>query len=52
MRPAQSRDVRHVVVGGKVLLHDGVLTTLDEPSVRARARAEAVAVRRRAGITG
>lgn len=49
---AQSRDVRHVVVGGKVLLHDGVLTTLDEPSVRARARAEAVAVRRRAGITG
>ncbi len=48
---AQSRDVRHVVVDGRVLLHEGRLTTLDEDEVRVRARAEAVAVRRRAGIT-
>lgn len=47
---AQSRDVRHVLVDGRVLLHDGRLATVDEPAVRARARAEAVAVRRRAGI--
>jgi cytosine/adenosine deaminase-related metal-dependent hydrolase len=48
---AQSRDVRHVVVDGRVLLHDGRLTTLDEAEVRANARVEAVAVRRRAGVT-
>lgn len=48
---AQSRDVRHVVVDGRVLLHDGRLTTLDEDDVRACARTEAAAVRRRAGIT-
>jgi 5-methylthioadenosine/S-adenosylhomocysteine deaminase len=48
---AQSRDVRHVVVDGRVLLHDGRLTTLDEDDVRERARAQAVAVRARAGIT-
>jgi cytosine/adenosine deaminase-related metal-dependent hydrolase len=49
---AQSRDVRHVVVDGRVLLHEGRLATMDEDDVRARARAEAVAVRARAGITG
>jgi len=48
---AQSRDVRHVVVDGRVLLHEGRLTTLDEAEVCARARAEAVAVRARAGVT-
>ena len=48
---AQSRDVRHVVVDGRVLLHEGRLTTVDEDEVRASARAEAVAVRRRAGLT-
>lgn len=49
---AQSRDVRHVLVDGRVLLNDGRLTTLDESAVRARARVEARAVRRRAGIEG
>jgi len=48
---AQSRDVRHVVVDGRVLLHEGRLSTLDEAEVRARARSEAVAVRARAGVT-
>lgn len=49
---AQSRDVRHVMVDGRVLLHEGRLTALDEDEVRESARTQAAAVRRRAGITG
>jgi cytosine/adenosine deaminase-related metal-dependent hydrolase len=49
---AQARDVRHVVVDGRVLVQGGALTTLDEARVVARAREEAVKVQARAGLRG
>jgi cytosine/adenosine deaminase-related metal-dependent hydrolase len=49
---AQARDVRHVVVNGRVLVKDRALTTLDEERVVARAREEAVKVQARAGLRG
>lgn len=49
---AQSRDVAHVLVDGRVLLRDGALTTLDEPEVLSRARSHARRVARAAGVAG
>jgi len=37
---AQSSDVRHVVINGRVVMADRQLLTLDEQAVRARADAE------------
>jgi len=37
---AQSSDVRHVVIDGRVVMQDRQLLTLDEQEVRARADAE------------
>ncbi len=48
---AQSRDVRHVLVDGRTLVHDGGLTTLDARAVLATARSEAVKVAARAGVS-
>lgn len=45
---ARGCDVRHVLVAGRPLLRDGVLTTLDEPAVRAEAARAATDLRRRA----
>src|SRR5699024_6997220 len=42
---ARGEDVRHVFVGGRHLLDDGVLTTLDETAVRAEATAAAERLR-------
>jgi 5-methylthioadenosine/S-adenosylhomocysteine deaminase len=47
---AQSRDVRHVLVDGRVLVRDGALTSLtglDRPAVVATAAAEAARVQAR-----
>ncbi len=46
----QSRDVRHAVVGGDILMQDRVLTRHDAPRLAARAREEALRVARRAGV--
>jgi 5-methylthioadenosine/S-adenosylhomocysteine deaminase len=46
----QSRDVRHAVVGGDVLMKDRVLQRHDAPRLAARAREEALRVARRAGV--
>jgi cytosine/adenosine deaminase-related metal-dependent hydrolase len=46
----QSRDVRHVLVDGRVVVRDRELLTLDEEAVVARARAQAKRVMARAGI--
>ncbi len=48
---AQSRDVRHVLVDGRTLVHDGALTTLDARAVLATARSEAAKVAARAGVS-
>lgn len=48
---AQARDVRHVLVDGRVLVRDGALTTLDEPEVLDRARRHARRVARDAGVS-
>ncbi len=36
---ASASDVRHVLVGGKVVVEDGRVLTLDEQSIRGRAQA-------------
>jgi 5-methylthioadenosine/S-adenosylhomocysteine deaminase len=47
---AQARDVRHVVVDGRVVVRDRELTTLDAGAVVPRAREQARRVAARAGI--
>jgi 5-methylthioadenosine/S-adenosylhomocysteine deaminase len=47
---SQSRDVRHVLIGGRPVVRDGELLTLDAPRIAARAREEAPKVARRAGV--
>lgn len=46
----QSRDVKHVLVDGRVLVRDGELTTLDRHRVLACARSEAGRLVARAGL--
>ena len=47
---AEARDVRTVLVGGRVVLSDGELTTLDEREVLAEAREQHALLTARAGI--
>lgn len=47
---AQSRDVEHVLVGGRFVVRSGELLTLDSESVVASARREAPRLLRRAGV--
>lgn len=47
---ARASDVRHVVVGGRVVVRDRTLTTLDIDTVRRAAQDAALRVRRAAGI--
>ena len=47
---ASSRDVRTVIVGGKVILRDGQLTTLDEQQALADATATCKDLFTRAGL--
>jgi cytosine/adenosine deaminase-related metal-dependent hydrolase len=47
---AHSRDVRHVIVDGRIVVRDRELTTMDESEVLSRARREARRVASRAGI--
>lgn len=47
---ASPADISHVLVGGRVLIDDGNLTTADEADVVPRAEASAAAVFRRAGV--
>ncbi|MBL8602288.1 MAG: amidohydrolase family protein [Myxococcales bacterium] len=47
----QSRDVRHVLVGGRLVVRDGRLLSLDEDAVLDRARHEARSLCRRAGLS-
>ena len=47
---AQTSDVRSVVIDGQLVLNDGELLTLDEPSVRADAERESLELIERAGL--
>ena len=47
---AQSSDVETVIIAGRVVLRDGVLTTLDEQAVISEANREAAMLRERAGL--
>ncbi len=49
---AQARDVRHVMVDGRVLVKNHALLTLDPGEVVARARVEARKILGRAGLAG
>jgi 5-methylthioadenosine/S-adenosylhomocysteine deaminase len=45
-----ARDVRHVMVDGAIVVHDGVHQRLDADRVKATARKEAARLRKRAGL--
>lgn len=47
---ARGGEVRTVVIDGRVVMRDGVLTTLDEADIRARAMRAAAALARRSGV--
>ena len=47
---AEARDVRTVLIGGRVVMSDGQLTTLDEREVLAEARGQHALLTARAGI--
>lgn len=47
---ANAADVRTILVGGRVVVRDGAVTTIDEQAVLARARERARALRREAGF--
>ena len=47
---ASPADISHVLVGGRVLIDDGALTTTDDVDLVARAEASAAEVFRRAGV--
>ena len=47
---ATPRDLRHVIVDGRVLIHDGTLTTANEQEIMAKADAAAHRLFTRAGI--
>jgi 5-methylthioadenosine/S-adenosylhomocysteine deaminase len=48
---AEARDVRTVLIGGRVVMSDGRLTTLDEREVLAEAREQHALLNARAGIS-
>ncbi len=48
---AMASDVRHVVIAGRTVVRDGVLTTLDAEEIRRRARREFASLAARAGVT-
>jgi 5-methylthioadenosine/S-adenosylhomocysteine deaminase len=48
---ARAADVRHVIVGGRIVVRDGILKTADLEEIRKDANAEARRLRRAAAIS-